>query len=59
MGSSADLVGCDKKDPLVDEFDYTKWQREHYDAMSPDEIHSGVVRNGDEHPFRGKKAVII
>ena len=42
-----------------EDFDYTKWQRDHYDAMSPDEIHSGIIRNGDEHPFCGKKAVII
>ena len=40
-------------------FDYTKWQREHYDAMTPDEIFSQVKRHSMKHPFEGKKAVVI
>ena len=40
-------------------FDYTSWQREHYDGMTPEEIHAGIVRNGKAHPFHGKKSVIL
>ena len=43
----------------TESFDYTRWQREHYDKMTPEEIYAGVVRNGKIHPFQGKKAVII
>ena len=40
-------------------FDYTKWQRSHFDAMSREEINEGLEAYSKEHPFRGKKAVII
>ena len=43
----------------AEDFDYTSWQREHYDKMTPEKIYAGVVRNGKTHPFQGKKAVII
>ena len=42
-----------------DEFDYTKWQRERYGQMTPEEVYSGIIHNGEEHPFQGKKAVIL
>lgn len=40
-------------------FDYTKWQREHYDAMTPDEIDNALEKYSATHPFQGKKAQII
>ena len=40
-------------------FDYTSWQQEHYDGMTPEEIHDGIVRNGKVHPFHGKNTVIL
>ena len=40
-------------------FDYTKWQREHYDAMTPEQIAAECAQYNAEHPFRGKKAVVI
>ena len=40
-------------------FDYTKWQREHYDTMTPEEIFSQLEEHGAKHPFKGKKAVVI
>ena len=39
---------------LNEGFDYTKWQREHYDAMPPDELKGAIIENGKAHPF-GKK----
>ena len=40
-------------------FDYTKWQREHYDAMTPEEIFNALQNYSEKHTFNGKKAVII
>ncbi len=40
-------------------FDYTKWQREHYDAISPDALFDALEAHSASHPFKGKKAVIL
>ena len=40
-------------------FDYTKWQREHYGAMTPDEINRMLDDYSENNTFRGKKAVVI
>ena len=40
-------------------FDYTRWQREHYDAMKPEEIYKALEKHSVEHPFQGKKVTII
>lgn len=40
-------------------FDYTEWQKEHYDSMTSDEIFAKVQEHSNKQPFRGKKANII
>ena len=40
-------------------FDYTKWQRDHYDNISPDELNAAVDRFSAENEFKGSKAKII
>ena len=40
-------------------FDYTEWQKEHYDGMTPDEIFAKLQEHNNKRPFRGKKANII
>lgn len=40
-------------------FDYTKWQREHYDALPPEALYEALEKHSKAHPFKGKKAVII
>lgn len=40
-------------------FDYTKWQREHYDNISPDELDTAVDKFSSEHEFKGSKAKVI
>ena len=40
-------------------FDYTKWQRDYYDNISPDELNAAVDRFSAEHEFKGSKANII
>ncbi len=40
-------------------FDYTKWQREHYDAISPDEFDAALEQFSSKNEFKGNKAKII
>ncbi len=40
-------------------FDYTKWQREHYDKISPDEQFKSLQEYSEKHSFDGEKAVTI
>ena len=40
-------------------FDYTKWQRDHYDNISPDELDAAVDKFSSEHEFKGSKAKVI
>ena len=40
-------------------FDYTKWQKEHFDAMTADEIHQAMLEYSSKNRFHGKKAEII
>lgn len=43
----------------TEEFDYTKWQRDHFDKMTEEEIDKAVEKHSQERPFKGEKAVII
>lgn len=43
----------------TDAFDYTEWQREYFDTIAPDELDALVDKHSKEHPFKGKKAVIM
>ena len=40
-------------------FDYTQWQKEHYDTMTPETIYQSLEEHSADHPFQGKKAIII
>lgn len=40
-------------------FDYTKWQRDYYDAIPADELKDKVAEYNKSHPFKGNKAVRI
>jgi len=37
-------------------FDYTKWQRDHYDNISPNELDAAVDKFSAENEFKGSKA---
>ena len=43
----------------TESFDYTRWQREHYDAIPPEHLRDSVKQFCQDHPFPGKKAVPI
>lgn len=34
--------------------DYTKWQREYFDAKTPEELMSEAIEHEKTHPFQGK-----
>ena len=40
----------------TESFDYTKWQRKHYDAIPPEQLREEMKRFCAEHPFPGKNA---
>ena len=40
-------------------FDYTKWQRDHYDNISPNELNAAVEKFSAENEFKGSKAKVI
>jgi len=39
---------------LREQFDYTKWQREYYDAMKPGEFMKHAAAYARLHPFEGQ-----
>ena len=39
---------------IRDNFDYTKWQRTHFDAKTPEEISREASAYEKTHPFMGK-----
>ena len=43
---------------IRERFDYTKWQREYFDAKTPEEISVEAERFEKEHPFKGAAAII-
>ena len=50
------VVGAEQFISVIirERFDYTKWQRQHFDAMAPGEFHQKAVEYAQEHPYTGK-----
>ena len=38
---------------IREKFDYTKWQQEHFDELSPEQIDEEAKRYAEAHPFSG------
>ena len=38
---------------IREKFDYTKWQRQYFDAMQPDEFHQNALDYAKKHPYTG------
>ena len=38
---------------IREKFDYTKWQRQYFDAMEPGEFHKKALEYAKNHPFEG------
>lgn len=38
---------------IREKFDYTKWQRQHFDAMTPGQFHEKALEYAKEHPYNG------
>lgn len=44
---------------IREKFDYTKWQQEYFDAMTPEQINSAAAQYANEHPFKGKAKIVL
>jgi hypothetical protein len=44
---------------IKEQFDYTKWQQEYFDNMTPEEIDVAVKHYVEKHPFKGNAKTII
>ncbi len=42
-----------------DQFDYTKWQRDHFDAKTPEQISAEATAYVTDHPYAGNPDSII
>lgn len=38
---------------IRERFDYTKWQRQYFDAMQPGEFHQNALEYARTHPYTG------
>ncbi len=38
---------------IREKFDYTKWQRQYFDAMAPGEFHENALEYAKNHPYTG------
>ena len=38
---------------IREKFDYTKWQRNYFDAMEPGEFHKKAMEYAKAHPYTG------
>ena len=36
-----------------EQFDYTKWQRQYFDAMTPGKFNQKALECAEEHPYTG------
>lgn len=43
---------------IRERFDYTKWQRDHFDKMPSDDLMAAAVRFEHEHPYSGSGKVL-
>ena len=43
---------------IREKFDYTSWQRDHFDSIPVNELHEAAVEYETDHPYKGKGQVI-
>lgn len=43
----------------AEQLDYTKWQREHFDSMSREEIEKNMLNYANKNPFKGDPKAVI
>lgn len=44
---------------IREKIDYTKWQQEHFDEVTPEQIDADVKQYVEENPFRGTAKVVL
>ena len=59
--NTTDNVEAEKSIPMVksDQFDYTNWQRQHFDQKTPDQISEEAETYVTTHPYTGNPSTII
>ena len=55
------IVGAEQFISVIirEQFDYTKWQREHFDAKTPEQISKEARAFADKNPHMGKAKIIL
>ena len=46
-------------DDTIETFDYTEWQREYFDKISPEKLDSDMDRYFADHPYSGDSSKLI
>ncbi len=44
---------------IREKFDYTKWQQEHFDRMTPEQIDAEARQYVSDHPFNGNAQIVL
>ena len=44
---------------IKEQFDYTEWQREYFDRMSPEAIEQEALESAAKHPYSGAPSKIL
>ncbi len=44
---------------IRERFDYTKWQQEHFDALTPEQINAESEQYMKAHPFKGAAKTVL
>lgn len=42
-----------------EQFDYTTWQRQHFDAKTPEQISKEAREYAKKHPYKGNPATLL
>ena len=46
-------------DEIIEAFDYTKWQCEYFDNISPEKMDTDMDKYFLEHPYSGDKSKLL
>ena len=44
---------------MREKFDYTKWQRDHFDSIPAEQLHRNAVQYEKDHPYQGKATIVL
>lgn len=64
MRGLRDLLGAVDAEEFIalvksEQFDYTIWQRKHFDEKTPEQISDEARNYAKQHPFRGNPSALV